>query len=362
MRAVARLPELTVRDEHRLRRRAQRLRGGDAEGRARLDAEIARAQERLARRRASVPAVTYPALPGRRAPRGPAGGDRRPPGRRGGGGDRLGQDDAAAQAVPGAGPRRARRDRAHAAAAAGRAHRGRAHRPRAGRPARGGRRLRRALQRPLARGDADPAHDGRPAARRDPERPAAAPLRHDHRRRGARAQPEHRLPARLPRAHPAAAARPEGDHHLGHDRPPALQPPLRRRAGRRGVRPHLPGRGPLPADRGRGGSRPRPDRRDRRRRRGADARARGRRARVPVGRARDPRHRGGARRPAAPRHRHPAALRAALHPRAAARLQAPRRPPRGARHERGRDVADRAGDPLRGRSRDRADQPLLAPA
>ena len=61
MRAVpARLPELTVRDEHRLRRRAQRLRGGDAEGRARLEAEIARAEERLARRRASVPAVTYP--------------------------------------------------------------------------------------------------------------------------------------------------------------------------------------------------------------------------------------------------------------------------------------------------------------
>ena len=42
--------------------------------------------------------------------------------------------------------------------------------------------------------------DRRPAARRDPARPAAAPLRHDHRRRGARAQPQHRLPARLPRS------------------------------------------------------------------------------------------------------------------------------------------------------------------
>ena len=57
----ARLPELTVRDEHRLRRRAERLRGGDdAEGRARLEAEIAKAEARIARRRASVPAISYP--------------------------------------------------------------------------------------------------------------------------------------------------------------------------------------------------------------------------------------------------------------------------------------------------------------
>ena len=63
-----------------------------------------------------------------------------------------------------------------------------------------GGRLRGALQRPLGRGHARAADDRRPAARRDPARPAAAPLRHDHRRRGARAQPEHRLPARLPQA------------------------------------------------------------------------------------------------------------------------------------------------------------------
>ena len=89
--------------------------------------------------------------------------------------------------------------------------------------ARRGGRLRRALQRPLARGHARAADDRRPAAGRDPARPAAAPLRHDHRRRGARAQPQHRLPARLPQADPAAAARPEGDHHLGDDRPRALR-------------------------------------------------------------------------------------------------------------------------------------------
>ena len=74
-------------------------------------------------------------------------------------------------------------------------------------------------------------------------------LRHDHHRRGARAQPQHRLPARLPQAAAAPPARPQADHHVGDDRPAALRRALRRRAGRRGVRPHLPGRGPLPARR-----------------------------------------------------------------------------------------------------------------
>ena len=61
MRAVSsRLAELTLRDEHRLRRRADRLREGDAERRARLDAELARAEARIERRRASVPAINYP--------------------------------------------------------------------------------------------------------------------------------------------------------------------------------------------------------------------------------------------------------------------------------------------------------------
>ena len=77
--------------------------------------------------------------------------------------------------------------------------------------------------------------------------------------------------------------------------PAALQPPLRRRAGRRGLRAHLPGRGALPAARRPRRCRARPDRRDRRRRRGAAARARQRRrARVPLRRARDPRHGRGA--------------------------------------------------------------------
>ncbi len=70
----------------------------------------------------------------------------------------------------------------------------------------------------------------RPAAGRDPARPAAAPLRHDHHRRGPRAHAEHRLPARLPAAAPAQAARPQAHHHLGDDRPRALRQALRRRA------------------------------------------------------------------------------------------------------------------------------------
>src|SRR4051794_1948611 len=51
----ARLAGLTLRDEERLARRARR--GGD------LEAEIAKAEERIARRRAAVPRITYPNLP-----------------------------------------------------------------------------------------------------------------------------------------------------------------------------------------------------------------------------------------------------------------------------------------------------------
>ncbi|WP_028061812.1 ATP-dependent RNA helicase HrpA [Candidatus Solirubrobacter pratensis] len=51
----ARLAGLTLRDEERLARRARH--GGDP---ARLEAEIARAEQRIARRRAAVPAITYP--------------------------------------------------------------------------------------------------------------------------------------------------------------------------------------------------------------------------------------------------------------------------------------------------------------
>ena len=43
-----------------------------------------------------------------------------------------------------------------------------------------------------------------------------------------------------------AAAGPEADHHVRDDRPGPLRRALRRRAGRRGVGPHVPGRGPLP--------------------------------------------------------------------------------------------------------------------
>ena len=71
-----------------------------------------------------------------------------------------------------------------------------------------------------------------------------------------------------------------------------------RRARRRGVRPDLPRRGPLPAAaraaggrrRGRAGP-ARPDRGDPRRGRGAGRRGAGRRPGLPAGRARDPRHR-----------------------------------------------------------------------
>ncbi|MEA2481970.1 MAG: ATP-dependent helicase HrpA, partial [Thermoleophilaceae bacterium] len=54
----ARLGELTLRDEHRLRRWVDK--GGDAAVLERLAAEVAAAEARVERRRAAVPAVSYP--------------------------------------------------------------------------------------------------------------------------------------------------------------------------------------------------------------------------------------------------------------------------------------------------------------
>jgi len=56
-----RLALLTLRDEHRLRRRCDRVRRGhDGAELDALLAEIARGEQTVARRRAAVPAVTYP--------------------------------------------------------------------------------------------------------------------------------------------------------------------------------------------------------------------------------------------------------------------------------------------------------------
>ena len=194
-----RLNDLTLHDAHRLGRRLERLRGARSERPLeRFEAEVAAAEERIALRRAARAGADR--LPGRaarqRAPRGSAADDPRAPGRRRRGRDRLRQVDAAAEAVPGAGPRRARDDRAHAAAPARRAHDRRARRGGAPRAARRRGRLRGPLRRQIERRDARAADDRRPAAGGDPARPAAAPLRHDHRRRGARALAQHRLPAR----------------------------------------------------------------------------------------------------------------------------------------------------------------------
>ena len=61
----ARLPALTLQDEHRLRRRLDGLRRtrdpqARERQRERIAADVAAAEERIARRRAAVPAVTYP--------------------------------------------------------------------------------------------------------------------------------------------------------------------------------------------------------------------------------------------------------------------------------------------------------------
>ena len=139
-----------------------------------------------------------------------------------------------------------RADRAHPAAAAGGAHHRRTGGRGAGRRARRLGRVRRALHRPRRRRTRDQGDDRRDPAGRDPARPDAAALRHDHRRRGPRAQPEHRLPARLPAPPARAARRPAPRDHLGDDRHRALRRPLRRRAGDRGQRADVPGGDALP--------------------------------------------------------------------------------------------------------------------
>ncbi len=54
------LGELTLRDEQRLRRQARRLRRGDEKDQARFERQLEAARARVERRRASVPAVSYP--------------------------------------------------------------------------------------------------------------------------------------------------------------------------------------------------------------------------------------------------------------------------------------------------------------
>src|ERR1700760_3771615 len=56
----AALGELTLRDEQRLRRQARRLRRGNEQARARFEQQLEQARTRVERRRASVPAVSYP--------------------------------------------------------------------------------------------------------------------------------------------------------------------------------------------------------------------------------------------------------------------------------------------------------------
>ena len=169
--------------------------------------------------------------------------------------------------------------------------------------ARRGRRLEGPVHRPGRPGrDLRQADDGRHPARRDPDGPRAARLRHDHHRRGPRAVPEHRLPARLPRPAAAQAPRPQGRHHLRDHRPRALLPALRRRArSSRSAAVRIRWRsatGPL-LEEDSEDVRPRPDHRDLRRRRGAPGRGHGRHPRLPLRRARDPRHRGRAQQEAA---------------------------------------------------------------
>ena len=151
----------------------------------------------------------------------------------------------------------------------------------------------------------------------------------------------------------------------------ALRRPRGAGADRRGLRAHLPGRGPLPPARraargrrgGRGG-RPRPDRGDRRRGPRAVGRGAGRHPGLPARRAGDPRHRRRAGRAdaatAAARSRSCRSTPGSRPPSSTGSSPRTRdRAPRRARHQRRRDLADRARHPVRRRHRRRADLPLL---
>ncbi len=293
-------------------------------------------------------------------PRAPGGGDRRR--------NRLGQDHAVAQAVPGRRPRRSGADRLHPAAPAGRAFGGA---PRGGgtrHPARRPGGLPGALHRPGERAHAGEVHDRRHPARRNAGRSLAVGLRHPDHRRGARAQPQHRLPARLSQAPRREAARPQDHRHLGHHRHRAFRGTLRRRAGGLGGRPRVSGGAALAARRParrrtrarRGPGQHRTHRRRARRDRGRPQPGRRprRRAGVPARRARDPRRAPAAVAPAIPRDRDPAAVRAALRRRPGPRVQARSETPRGAGDERGGNLAHRAAHPLRGRHRPGAREAL----
>ncbi len=204
--------------------------------------------------------------------------------------DRFRQDDAAAEDLPGGGPRHAWVDRSHAAAT----HRRARHRQSGGCGAWHDRRRRRSAFRsasPIAP-DRTPAQgdDGRHPVARAGARPAAAQLRHADHRRGARAQPQHRLPARRAQARAAAAPGAARRHHLRDHRPAALRRFLRRRADHRGVRPQLSRRSALStAGRRRRGLGAVAHRGHRRRRAGAGPPGSRRRAGLPAGREADPR-------------------------------------------------------------------------
>jgi len=285
---------------------------------------------------------------------------RRPSGRRRRRRHRVGKDHAAAEDLP---RPRAGIHRAHSAAADRRALGRRAHRrgaPGAGRRVRG---LPGAVHGRRVRGHGDHADDRRRPAQRDPPRSSAAPVRHDHHRRGARTFAERGLPSRISETNPAAAARSEGDRDVGDDRPGRVRAPLRgrcreSRARDRRARARVPGRGAVPAA-VRNGSRCRRGGCDRRRAAGAGGGGPGGRAGVPAGRSGDPgcSGRGAHGLPARDRHRGARVVRPPHRSRTAPGVRTEGRgcpPPDRAGNQCGRDEPDGSWHPSRHRHRDRA--------
>ena len=141
-----------------------------------------------------------------------------PPGRGGGGGDRVGEDDPAAEDLPGAGAGGAGDDRAHPARRLAGQDRGQAGRGRAAHPAGADGRLPGSRFTDRVSGDTQVKLMTDRILLAELERDRSLRRYDDHHRRGPRAQPQRR-PARVPGPAAAPAARPQAGHHLGYDRP-----------------------------------------------------------------------------------------------------------------------------------------------
>ncbi len=362
--AKKRLVALTLRDEHRLRRRLDRAKSPSAL--AALNEEIHRGRDAHRGPTRPGPAITYPeALPVHPTPDDIAAAIASHQVVIVAGRDRLRQDHADPEDLPRTRPRNPGHDRhtqPRRLAARTVAERiaeevGRDLGDTVGYTVR---------SRPGLRFHPGQTETDASCLRRDPARPNAPPLRHAHHRRGARAQPhidfilgylKQLLPRRPDLKVVITSATIDPERFAEHFAVDGVPAPIVEVSGRTfpvemRYRPLTVEVGEQTFDR---------DPVDARVRSGPGTVGRGRRRhpRVPLRLARDPRHRRRVARPQAAGHRDRAAVRAAVRGRTAQGVSPTQRATGGAVHQRRRDVADRARHPIRRRPGHRANLALL---